>query len=156
MKTNNYAVYTKDSERPLTAVKTIRQACRWIEKTFKTKVETFPKDAFAHAGLVGVVNTPVGECGVFKVSHRNRQPAKHEVAAPAVVEKPIKLIKVDDEGRGRKAYTLSPEDVKRTDWKSTNKKLAKLLHCSQMTIIRLRKSLGKPALPRGRPVPNGN
>lgn len=53
------------------------------------------------------------------------------------------------EHRGRKPVTI-PKGVK-IDWSQTNREIGEQLGCSLMTVMSLRRSLGKKPLPRGRP-----
>jgi hypothetical protein len=54
------------------------------------------------------------------------------------------------ENRGRKAFEI-PAHIK-PNWKQKNELVAKQIGCSTSTVINLRKRMGIPAMPTGRPV----
>lgn len=163
MKTNNYAVYSRQSEGKLVSKPTLSSIRHWMGKALKINVGNLPTEPFSHGGLIKEIDVGDESYAIFKIQHRNSSGAvaapsnENHKPKPSHRREPIRFrfgdkVLVAPQKRGRTPFDLSPKKIASTNWKRTNKKLSKLLRCSMMTVIRFRKQYGIPPFKRGRPA----
>lgn len=140
MKSNNYAVYSSFSEGKMVTSPTLAGVKNWFAKALHIKKISIPRVP-KHGGFLKEVRTRGESYTVFKIQHRRSSADVHPNGI--INGQPPKP-------RGRHPFVI-PQGL-RVNWHKTNREVAKILRCSNMTVIRLRKQLGIESMPRGRPT----